>query len=178
MNELPADRSRRDRLGSMLRVNHAGEYGAARIYAGQMAVLKDNSASETIRHMAEQEAHHLAEFNRLIPAYAARPSALIPLWHVAGWALGAGTALLGKQAAMACTVAVETVIAEHYQEQLDTLGEQEPELAATIAQFRAEELEHHDIGLEQGAELAPAYGLLTTAIKTGCRAAIAIAKRV
>ncbi len=178
MSTLPGDRSDHDALGSMLRVNHAGEYGAARIYAGQMAILKDSSMSETIRHMAEQEEHHLAEFNRLIPEYKARPSALLPLWHVAGWALGAGTALLGKQAAMACTVAVETVIAEHYQEQLAALGEREPSLAATIAQFRAEELEHHDIGLEQGAELAPAYGLMSAVIKTGCRAAIAIAKRV
>lgn len=178
MSALPGDRSHNETLASMLRVNHAGEYGAQRIYAGQMAVLKDGSTSETIRHMAEQEDHHLAEFNRLIPERGVRPSALIPLWHVAGWALGAGTALLGKQAAMACTVAVETVIAEHYQEQLDALGEREPELAATIAQFRAEELEHHDIGLEQGAELAPAYGLMSAVIKTGCRAAIALAKRV
>jgi ubiquinone biosynthesis monooxygenase Coq7 len=128
--------------------------------------------------MAEQESHHLETFNRLIPDYEVRPSALLPLWHVAGWALGAGTALLGKQAAMACTVAVETVISEHYQEQLDVLGDSEPKLRTTIAQFRAEELEHHDTGLEHGAEQTPAYGLLSAVIKTGCRAAIALAKRV
>lgn len=175
---LPGEKSHAGLLDEIIRVDHAGEYGAKRIYQGQMAVLKNHIESETISHMAEQEQVHLAEFERLMREHRARPSALLPLWHVAGWALGAGTALLGPKAAMACTVAVESVIAEHYQQQVDALGESEPELKATIAAFRAEEIEHHDTGLEKGAEQAPAYGALSAVIRAGCKAAIAVAKRV
>lgn len=176
--DLPGGQTARQRLDEIIRVDHAGEYGARRIYQGQLAILKHHAASETIVHMAEQEQAHLATFEQLMLENGARPSALLPLWHVAGWVLGAGTALMGEKAAMACTVAVESVIAEHYQQQIDALGDSQPELAQTIATFRAEEMEHHDTGLEHGAEQAPAYALLSGAIRAGCRLAIAVAKRV
>lgn len=175
---LPGDRNRRQMIDRMIRVDHSGEYGAQRIYAGQLAVLRNDATAPQIAHMAEQEQAHLARFNELMTQRRARPSALLPFWHVAGFALGAGTALLGREAAMACTVAVESVIAEHYQNQLDTLPEDERELKATIHQFREEELEHHDIGLANDAEQAPAYALLSGAIKRGCKAAIWLAERV
>lgn len=160
-----------------LRVDHAGEYGATRIYAGQLAVLKDHALASELRHMAAQEAEHLAAFNRLLPAHRVRPSALMPLWHVAGWALGAGTALMGPRAAMACTVAVESVITEHYDAQLAS-GAVGDDLAPTIRRFRDEEMEHHDAGLAHGAEQAPGYALLSGAIRGGCKAAIWLAARV
>lgn len=159
-----------------LRVDHAGEYGAQRIYAGQLAVLKNDACAPEIARMAAQEQAHLAEFNTLLPHYGVRPSVLMPLWHVAGWALGAGTALLGARAAMACTVAVESVITEHYNRQLED-GAIDPALHATIRQFRDEEMEHHDIGLAHEAEQAPFYELLSGLIRAGCRAAIRISAR-
>ncbi|MBN8543935.1 MAG: demethoxyubiquinone hydroxylase family protein [Alphaproteobacteria bacterium] len=175
---IPGDLSKAQHIDRMIRVDHAGEYGAQRIYAGQLAVLKHDATAPEIAHMAAQEQVHLARFNHLMTERRARPSALIPFWHVAGYALGAGTALLGPKAAMACTVAVESVIAEHYQQQLENMPEDEPELRDTITQFRAEEMEHHDIGIAHDAESAPAYELLSGIIKRGCRAAIWIAERV
>jgi ubiquinone biosynthesis monooxygenase Coq7 len=168
----------------MIRVDHAGEYGATRIYAGQLAVLGRGGKGDLIRHMAAQEQAHLSTFNDMIADRRVRPTALIPLWHVAGFALGAVTAVLGEKAAMACTVAVEEAIDAHYSAQLATLGEleavgeAEADLRKSVEQFRAEELEHRDIGLEQGAEQAPGYRLLSRVIKAGCRAAIAISERV
>lgn len=165
-------------LERMIRVDHAGEYGARRIYRGQLAVLRNHPVAPQIRHMAEQEDEHLAHFEGLMRAHGARPSALLPFWHVAGFALGAATALIGKEAAMACTVAVESVISEHYSRQIDALGENDAALRDTLARFRAEELEHHDIGLAHDAEQAPAYGLLSGAIKQGCKLAVWVAERV
>ncbi len=177
---IPGDRSIDSDLESMIRVDHAGEYGAQRIYAGQMAVLRKDPSYNTIKHMAEQETEHLHAFENIMRERRVRPSALMPFWHVAGFALGAGTALLGTKAAMACTVAVESVIGEHYQHQEDALAdnEQEKDLRRTISKFRAEEQEHHDIGLEHDAENAPFYDLLSTAIKGGTHAAIWLAKRI
>jgi ubiquinone biosynthesis monooxygenase Coq7 len=168
----------RDYLERVIRVDHAGEYGAKRIYQGQLAVLRGTKHEPTIRHMQEQEQVHLDTFSRLIAERRVRPTALLPIWHVAGFALGAATAALGARAAMACTVAVEEAIDEHYQAQEATLGEDEAALKADIARFRAEELEHRDIGLENEAELAPAYRLLSAAIKLGCKVAIRVAERV
>jgi ubiquinone biosynthesis monooxygenase Coq7 len=168
----------RDYLERVIRVDHAGEYGAKRIYQGQLAVLRGTKHESTIRHMQEQEQVHLDTFSRLIAERRVRPTALLPIWHVAGFALGAATAALGPRAAMACTVAVEEAIDEHYQAQEATLGEDEAALKADIARFRAEELEHRDIGLENEAELAPAYKLLSAAIKLGCKVAIRVAERV
>ena len=173
----PGDR-RPDR-DSMIRVDQAGEYGATRIYAGQLAVLRRN-APETrlIARMASQEERHLKRFDRLMTERSIRPTALQPIWDVAGFALGAVTALMSEKAALACTDAVETEIDRHYSKQLAELGDTDPELAATIAEFQAEEVEHRDIAREAGAAEAIGYPLLTAAIRAGCRAAIALSKRV
>ena len=175
---LPGERSGSPLLDRIVRVDHAGEYGAKRIYEGQLAVLGRSSKVDILRHMAEQEREHLAYFERQVIDRRVRPTALQPLWHIAGFALGAGTALLGERAAMACTVAVEEVIDEHYAQQAEQLGPEETELRETIERFRAEELEHRDIGLEHEAELAPAYRLLSAAIKGGSRLAIWVSERV
>ncbi|WP_439578710.1 demethoxyubiquinone hydroxylase family protein [Elioraea sp.] len=175
---LPGDPTPRDLIARMIRVDHAGEYGAGRIYAGQLAVLGHTDKRALLEHMAAQEAVHLETFSRMISERTIRPTAMLPLWHIAGYVLGAGTALLGSRAAMACTVAVEETIDEHYRDQVAQLGADESKLAGTIERFRAEELEHRDIGLEHEAELAPAYRLLSAVIKAGCRVAIRISERV
>lgn len=163
----------------IIRVDQAGEYGATRIYAGQLAVMGSRaSLSGEVRHMAEQEAEHLARFDRLIAERGVRPTALQPFWHVAGFALGAATALIGPKAAMACTAAVEEEIDRHYTRQLDELGDDDPELSGMIEQFRADEREHRDTALAAGAEQAPAYPLLSGAIRLGCRLAIRLAERI
>lgn len=176
--ELPGDLPRDELIRRMIRVDHAGEYGARRIYEGQLAVLGRRQDSEPVRHMAAQEKRHFDAFDKLIGERRVRPTALHPLWHVAGYALGAATALLGREAAMACTVAVEEVIDEHYQKQAAALGAGDPELKTMIETFRAEEIEHRDIGLAEGAERAPAYDLLKGAIKAGSRMAIWLAERI
>ena len=163
----------------MIRVDQAGEYGATRIYAGQLAVMGTRAAlAGEVRHMAEQEAEHLAKFNALVAERGVRPTALQPFWHVAGFALGAATALIGPKAAMACTAAVEEEIDRHYTAQLDELGASDPELSATIEAFRADERAHRETALAAGAEQAPAYPLLSGAIRLGCRMAIRMAERV
>ena len=170
---------RRADTASMLRVDQAGEYGATRIYAGQLAVLRPNCAeAKLISRMAAQEERHLARFNRLMAARRVRPTALQPLWNVAGFALGAATALMSEKAALACTDAIETQIDRHYGGQLDELGEDDPELASDIAEFRAEELDHRDAAREAGAAGAVGYPVLTAAIRAGCRVAIALSKRI
>jgi ubiquinone biosynthesis monooxygenase Coq7 len=164
---------------SMLRVDQAGEYGATRIYAGQLAVLRRNCPeAKLIARMAAQEQRHLERFDRLIGERRVRPTALQPLWNVAGFALGAATALMSEEAALACTDAVETEIDKHYSEQLAELGEDDPELASDIAEFRAEELDHRDTARAAGATRAPGYPLLTAAIRAGCRVAIELSKRI
>lgn len=175
---LPGDPDAKAFMDRLVRVDQAGEYGAKRIYGGQIAVLGDGPSGPVLRHMAEQEQEHLDAFNRLAAEQHVRPTALQPFWHVAGWALGAGTALMSPRAAMACTVAVETVIDEHYEKQVQALGDDHPELSAMIRKFQAEELEHRDIGLENEAELAAGYPVLSAAIKAGCRAAIWLSERV
>ncbi|KAK1798752.1 hypothetical protein P4O66_007034, partial [Electrophorus voltai] len=143
-------------LDSMMRVDHAGEYGADRICAGQMAVLGRTQAGPLIQHMWEQEKLHLQKFNEILAEHRVRPTVMLPFWNVAGFVLGASTALLGKEGAMACTVAVEESISEHYNSQIRTLMEADPErytdLLQLIKEFRDDELEHHDTGLEHDAE--------------------------
>ena len=175
---LPGDLNRKPLVDRMLRVDHAGEYGARRIYEGQLAVLGNGPAGETIGHMYEQELRHLRHFEQLMVERRTRPTLLQPLWHVAGFALGAGTAMLGERAAMACTVAIEETIEEHYAGQAAQLGDDEAELRQTIEQFRAEEMEHRDIGREHGAEETPGYEALSAAIKTGSRIAIWLSERI
>lgn len=175
---LPGDLPRRERIARMIRVDHAGEYGAKRIYEGQLAVLGRGPKGPVIEHMAEQEREHLDTFDRLVAERGVRPTLLHPLWHVGAFAMGAATALLGDRAAMACTVAVEEVIDDHYARQAEALGEDEPELKAVIERFRAEEAEHRDIGLQHEAEQAPGYRLLSGAVKAATRTAIWLSERV
>lgn len=164
---------------AMLRVDQAGEFGATRIYAGQLAVLRGGSAAaHEVARMAQQEEKHLARFNELMAERGVRPTALQPFWHVAGFALGAATALIGEKAAMACTDAVETEIDKHYSEQLEQLGEDDPELAADIARFREEELEHRETARAHGAKEAIGYPVLSAAIRGACRVAIELSKRI
>lgn len=164
---------------SMLRVDQAGEYGATRIYAGQLAVMGDRHPyARIIAGMAAQEERHRATFDAMIARRGVRPTALSPIWNVAGFALGAVTAAIGPKAAMACTAAIETEIDRHYAEQLEQIGTDDAELSEAIADFQAEEVEHRDAALAHGAEQASAYPLLFGAIRLGCRAAIALSKRI
>lgn len=175
---LPGDPEPARDVDAMIRVDQAGEYGAKRIYAGQLAVLGEKPCGPVIKEMADQEQRHLDTFNDLIVKRRVRPTALTPIWHVAGYALGAATAMMGERAAMACTVAVEEVIDEHYAAQYDRLGKEEADLKATIEEFRLEELEHRDIGYAHGAEQATGYPVLTAAIKRGSKLAIWLSERI
>ena len=167
------------RSARMLRVDQAGEYGAVRIYAGQMAVMGNRAPhSQEVAAMAAQEADHRARFDALIARRGVRPTLLQPVWHVAGFALGAATALIGPEAAMACTAAIEEEIDRHYTAQLDELGSDDPELGAMIEEFRDDEREHRETALAAGAERAPAYPLLSGAIRMGCRLAIGLSQRI
>jgi len=167
-------------IEAMIRVDHAGEYGAVRIYEGQLAVLgaRGSAASKAIEHMAEQEQRHLKTFDALVNERRVRPTALEPVWRVAGFALGAATALMGEKAAMACTAAVEEVIDDHYATQVARLGDNDPALKATVEDFRAEEIAHRDAALAHGAEEAPGYRVLSEAIKAGCRLAIRLSEKI
>ena len=175
---LPGDPTAEQMVAAMIRVDHAGEYGAVRIYAGQLAVLGESGAGAVIREMAAQEREHLEKFERLVAERRVRPTALAPLWHAAGFALGVGSALLGANAAMACTQAVEEVIDEHYADQADRLGDDEAALRTLIEDTRADEIRHRDTALEHGAEQAPGYALLTGAVKAGSRLAIWLSTRI
>ena len=175
---LPGDPSSETGVARMLRVDHAGEYGAARIYAGQLAVLRRSATAPVLREMQAQEQQHLERFAGQIVRRRVRPTAMLPLWHLAGFALGAATAALGERAAMACTVAVEEAIDAHYADQVAALDDNESELRDTLTQFRGDELQHRAIALRHGAEQAPGYRLLSAAIKAGCRMAIRISERI
>ena len=164
---------------SMIRVDQAGEYGAVRIYCGQEAVLGPRQpAARTIARMHMQEERHLRRFDAMMAERGVRPTLLQPIWHVAGYGLGALTALLGPNAAMACTAAIETEIDRHYGQQLDDLGDGDPDLSATIEQFRAEEVEHRDAAIAAGAEETFGYPILSSLIRAGCRVAIGLSKRI
>ncbi|XP_022091384.1 5-demethoxyubiquinone hydroxylase, mitochondrial-like [Acanthaster planci] len=169
-------------IDRIIRVDHAGEVGADRIYAGQMAILGKTSVGSVIQEMWDQEKHHRETFERLVPERRVRPTVLLPVWNIAGFVLGASTALLGKEGAMACTVAVEESIGEHYNSQIRELLEDDPEehaeLLKIIKEFRDEELEHLDKGLEHDAEQAPMYSALSNVIKAGCSAAIWLSERI
>ena len=173
------DKTDRQILEEIIRVDHAGEYGATRIYEGQISVFgKNTKIGKTIQHMADQEQEHIEKFQELIVSERVRPTVLLPLWNVAGYLLGAGTALMGEKAAMACTVAVEKVIGEHYEEQINLLGKDQHKLKSTIKKFAADELEHHDIGIAHDAESTPGYKALTKLIEIGCKTAIIVSKKI
>ncbi len=178
MNGLPGETDAATQIARLVRVDHAGEYGAKRIYQGQLAVLGRGPKGDVLRHMQAQEQHHLETFEALIAQRRVRPTALLPIWHVAGFALGAATALMGERAAMACTVAVEEAIDAHYQAQSRALPEAEAALRDTIEEFRAEELEHREVGLTHEAEKTPGYEALRFLIKAGCKVAIAVSERI
>ena len=167
----------RNELHRMIRVDQAGEFGATRIYEGQLAVLRNRASAQTIRHMADQEQLHLKTFDRLVNERRVRPTALEPVWRVAGFALGAVTALMGEKAAFACTAAVEEAIDEHYASQVAALDD-DPDLKKTVEDFRQEEVAHREEALAHGAEQAPAYPLLSAAIKAGCKIAIKLSEKI
>ena len=175
---LPGDPTPEQRVARILRVDHAGEYGAKRIYEGQLAVLGETSAGPVIRDMAEGERRHLASFAEDLAHREVRPTVLLPLWHVAGFAMGAATALLGREGAMACTEAVEEVIDGHYARQERTLGDAEPELREKIREFRTDELEHRDTARAEGAAAAPGYRVLRRSVRASTRLAIWLSERV
>jgi ubiquinone biosynthesis monooxygenase Coq7 len=175
---LPGDKADNAEVHRAIRVDHAGEYGAVRIYAGQLAVLRNSGKADLLRHMHEQERVHLETFDGLIADRRVRPTAMLPFWHVAGFALGAVSAALGERAAMACTVAVEEAIDAHYTNQINRLSEAEPALADTLVRFRADEREHRDIALASEAERAPGYRLLSATVRAGCRLAIKLSERL
>ena len=170
----PAERA------AMLRVDHAGEVGATRIYAGQLAAMGNrHPAARMIARMAEQEERHRRRLDGMLVERGVRPTLLGPLWDVAGFALGAATALIGPEAAMACTAAVETEIDRHYEQQRVRLAaSDDAELAEVVAEFQAEEVEHRDAAIAAGAERAPGYPLLSAVIRLGCRAAIRLTERI
>jgi ubiquinone biosynthesis monooxygenase Coq7 len=179
----PGDPDARELIERAIRVDQAGEFGAVRIYQGQLAALRltgraNSEAGRKIAAMARAEREHNKVFDRLMAERRVRPTVLSPLWSAAGYALGAVTALMGDKAAMACTVAVEETIDEHYASQANLLGDDEAELRGTIEKFRAEEIEHRDIALAAGAEEAPGYGALSAAIRAGSRLAIWLSTRL
>ncbi len=169
------------RRAEILRVDHAGEYAAVQIYRAQRAVFEGRAGRESIAadmgDMQAQEAVHLARFDALLNAERVRPTIMTPVWRLAALALGTGTALMGEKAAHACTEAVESVIGEHYADQIAELKDRDPALAAELSVFRDEELAHHDHAVSHGSREAPAYDLLSTVIRAGCRAAIKISER-
>ncbi len=175
---LPGDLSPAETVERIIRVDQAGEFGAKRIYEGQLAILGETADGPTLREMAATEEKHLESFNDLMVERRVRPTLLTPLWHVAGFALGAGTALMGREAAMACTVAIEEVIEEHYEGQSAQLDENEAALKQTIDEFKQDEVEHRETALAEGAERAPGYPVLSTAIKSGSRLAIWLSERI
>ncbi len=177
----PGRGATRARLAEILRVDHAGEYGAVKIYEAQRAVFAAAGREAIAADMAGMKAGeeiHKARFDALLTEHRVRPTALLPLWSVAATGLGAVTALMGEKAAHACTEAVESVIEEHYADQIEELRDREPALAAELTKFRDEELEHHDHAIENGSREAPAYRLLSAVIKAGCKAAIKVSERI
>jgi ubiquinone biosynthesis monooxygenase Coq7 len=178
----PGEPGVKQALDEMIRVDHAGEYGAVQIYRGQLAVFEAMQGKERIasllREMEKGEQEHLDTFDRLIADRDVRPTAMAPVWRLLGFGLGAATALMGEKAAHACTAAVEEVIEEHYAQQAKMLEKLDPELGAVVARYREDELNHRDTAILEGAKNAPAYGLLSEAIKFGCRTAIAVSKRI
>ena len=169
-------------LEEIIRVDHAGERGAIKIYEGQLLALKtikqDKSLKEKIEKMKEHEKEHLEYFEKEIQKRKIKPTYLLPLWDIMGVSLGFGSALLGKKAAMLCTASVEEVIEDHYDNQLKNLGNDEMELKAKIEKFKGDEINHKNIAYESGATNKGIYSFLSNAIKTGSRIAITISEKI
>ena len=179
---MPGEDVRERRLAEMLRVDHAGEYGAVQIYRGQRAVFDriegKAHAARVIADMETGEQEHLKTFDRMLAERSVRPTAMAPIWRVMGFGLGAATALMGERAAHACTEAVEEVIEEHYGRQSQALAGVDAELKHVVDRFREDEIAHKDTAIEQGARDAFGYSVLSAVIKAGCRAAIRISEKV
>jgi 3-demethoxyubiquinol 3-hydroxylase len=179
---LPGTSGMKARIAEMIRVDHAGEYAATRIYEGQRAIFSRLPGAKKITaQLAHQEADelvHKAAFDKLIQERGVRPTLLAPIWGVAAFGLGVATALMGEKAAHACTAAVEEVIEDHYREQIEELGDHEADLKAMITTFRDEEIAHKDQAISEGAKDAFAHPVLEAVIKAGCRAAIAISQKI
>ena len=176
------EKTNKKTLEEIIRVDHAGERGAIKIYEGQLLALKtikqDNNLKDKIEEMKEQEKEHLEYFEKEIQKRKIKPTYLLPLWDVMGVALGFGTALLGKKAAMLCTASVEEVIEEHYQSQLKKLGNDEMDLKAKIEKFQREEANHKNIAYESGATNKGLYSIMDKVIRTGSRIAITISEKI
>jgi len=172
------NKSKKNHIDSILRVDHAGETAAAKIYDGQLAVLKNTPVGPTIQHMKDQEQEHLDTFNKLLFENDTRPTALLPLWNVMGFGLGVASAMMGEKAAMACTIAVEEVIGEHYAKQAETLNDDDKELKSTLMKFRDDELDHLETGVEHDGENAPGYEIMKAIVQLGCRTAIKISEKI
>jgi 3-demethoxyubiquinol 3-hydroxylase len=167
-------------IDEMIRVNHAGELGAVTICKGQLSILKDDPA---IKEILKEEQEHYETFNKMISERRVRPTLMHPIWNTFGYLVGAGTALMGREAAMACHKAVESVISAHYEDQLREIYKMEKyskdeELRKVIRKFRDDELHHYDISVENNAENAPFYQVLHDGIKIGCNVAIWISKKL
>lgn len=179
---MPGRRAAQGAIAEMIRVDHAGEFGAVQIYRGQRAVFErapsKAHAARLIAEMEAGEAEHLKTFDRLIAERGVRPTVMAPVWRVAGFGLGAVTALMGEKAAHACTEAVEEVIEQHYAGQSEQLDGVDRELKSVVDQFREDELAHKDTAVAQGARQAPGYAALSAVIKLGCRAAIRISEKI
>ena len=169
-------------LEEIIRVDHAGERGAIKIYEGQLLALKtikqDNDLKDKIEKMKEQEKKHLEYFEKEIQKRKIKPTSLLPLWDLMGVTLGFGTALLGKKAAMLCTASVEEVIEDHYQNQLQKLGNDEKDLKAKIEKFKEEEIEHKNMAYETGVTNKGFYSIMDKVIRTGSRIAITISEKI
>ena len=168
----------KNKIDCILRVDHAGETAAAKIYDGQLAVLKNTPVGPTIQHMKDQEQEHLDTFNHLLSENDTRPTVLLPLWNIMGFGLGVASAIMGEKAAMACTIAVEEVIGEHYANQVEALDDEHKELKSTLMKFRDDELEHLETGVDHDGENAPGYSLMKTIVQFGCRTAIKISEKI
>ena len=168
----------KNQIDSILRVDHAGETAAAKIYDGQLAVLKNTPVGPTIQHMKDQEQEHLDTFNHLLVENDTRPTVLLPLWNVMGFGLGVASAIMGEKAAMACTIAVEEVIGGHYAKQVEVLDDDHKELKSKLMKFRDEELEHLETGVEHDGKNAPGYPIMKAIVQFGCRTAIKISEKI
>jgi ubiquinone biosynthesis monooxygenase Coq7 len=172
----------KNKIEEFIRVDHAGERGAVKIYEGQLLALntlvKDEKLKKTIEEMKVHEKEHCEFFEKEIKKRNIKPTKLLPLWDLLGVTLGFGSTLLGKKAAMLCTASVEEVIDKHYQNQIDQLDKSEKELKNNIIKFREDELHHKDIAYEKGATKKGCYSILDKVIKTGSKIAINISEKI
>ncbi len=179
---MPGMGARERQLAEMIRVDHAGEFAAVQIYRGQRAVFSriegKAHAAHVIADMEAGEQEHLRTFDNLIAERGVRPTLMAPIWRIAGFGLGAVTALMGESAAHACTEAVEEVIEEHYARQSAALDGVDADLQHVVDRFREDEIAHRETAVEQGAHDAPGYPVLSAIIRFGCRTAIRISEKI